>query len=238
MTSTFALLGATGLVGSNILKYLVHSPTPSTVITLTRRELDESVTSVAAAGKHTLNSKIEKDTAQWPTIFGDACKATTPPPIAFTALATTRAAAGGFDKQYALEHDVNIALAKAAKEAGVKTFVLISGGGADAKSSFAYVRMKGEIEDHIEEVGFEKYIIVRPGLLLGDRNESRLGESIFQGIAKGLRFVSGGVLSDPWAQTGDVVARAAVRAALDEGITGKKILYQKDIVHLGKKEDW
>ncbi|RVD88636.1 uncharacterized protein DFL_002813 [Arthrobotrys flagrans] len=237
MTTTFALLGATGLVGSNILKYLIQSPTPSTIVTLTRREHDEAITSSAAAANHTLTAKIDKDTAQWATIFGEACKVS-PPPIAFTALGTTRAAAGGFDKQYALEHDVNVAVAKAAKEAGVKTFVLISSSGANKDSSIGYPKLKGEIEQHIEEFGFEKLIILRPGLLLGSRNETRLAEGIFQAVAKGLRSVSGGTLSDFWAQGGDVVARAAVRAALDENIKGKKILYQKDIVELGKEEGW
>ncbi|EPS41530.1 hypothetical protein H072_4546 [Dactylellina haptotyla CBS 200.50] len=238
MSASFALLGATGLVGSNILKYLVHSPTPSTIITLTRRDLDDTTKSEAVAAKHTLTTKIEKDTAQWATIFGEACKTTTPAPIAVTAMGTTRAAAGGFEQQYALEHDVNLAVAKAAKEAGVKTFVLISSASASQASSIAYSKMKGEIEDHIEEVGFDKYIVVRPGLLLGPRNETRTGEGIFQAIAKGLKHVSGGALSDFWAQGSDVVARAAVRAALDDSITGKKILDQKEIVALGKKEDW
>ncbi|KAK6351274.1 Protein fmp52, mitochondrial [Orbilia javanica] len=237
MTSTFALLGATGLVGSNILKYLIQSPTPSTIVTLTRRNHDEATISSAAAANHTLTAKIEKDTAQWATIFGEACKMS-PPPIAFTAMGTTRAAAGGFDKQYALEHDVNVAVAKAAKEAGVKTFVLISSSWANKDSNVGYTKMKGEIEQHIQEFEFEKFIIVRPGLLLGPRNDSRLAEGLLQVIAKGLRSVSGGALSDSWAQGGDVVARAAVRAALDENIKGTKILYQNDIVELGKTEGW
>ncbi|KAF3917778.1 hypothetical protein ABW20_dc0103024 [Dactylellina cionopaga] len=236
--ASFALLGATGLVGSNIFKYLVQSPTPSTIITVTRRECDGVTISSAEAAKHTFIAKIEKDCSQWATIFGEACKTVTPAPIAFTAMGTTRAAAGGFDKQYELEHDVNVAVAKAAKEAGVKTFVLISSSGANKDSNMGYPMLKGKIEADIEEIGFEKYIILRPGLLLGTRNETRIAEGIIQAVAKGLRGVSGGALSDSWAQSGDMVARAAVRAALDDTITGKKILYGKDIVEIGKKEGW
>ncbi|EGX43324.1 hypothetical protein AOL_s00215g60 [Orbilia oligospora ATCC 24927] len=237
MTTTFALLGATGLVGSNILKYLIQSPTPSAIVTLTRREHDETIVSSAAAANHTLTAKIDKDTSKWATIFGEACKVS-PPPIVFTALATTRAAAGGLDKQYALEHDVNVAVAKAAKEAGVKTFVLISASRADKDSHMGYTKLKGDIEHHIEEFGFERFIILRPGLLLGSRNETRIAEGILQAVANGLRRISGGYLSDSWAQAGDVVARAAVRAALDDNVKGKKILYQNDIVELGNKEGW
>ncbi|KAF3925467.1 hypothetical protein ABW21_db0208526 [Orbilia brochopaga] len=240
MANNFAILGATGLVGSNIFKYLVQSPTPSNIITLTRRKLDEApaLALSTAPVDHTITQPIEADSSKWPAIFGDLCKTTTPPPIVFTGLATTRGAAGSFEKQYALEHDLNIELAKAAKDAGVKTFVLISSAGATKDSRVPYTRMKGEIEDDIEKCGFERYIIIRPGLLLGPRSEVRYAEGLMQMIARGLHKVSNGALSNPWAQSGDVVARAAVRAALDEGITGKKILGQHEIVQLGEKPDW
>ena len=59
-----------------------------------------------------------------------------PPSVLFYALATTRAAAGGFDEQYKLEHELNTELAKAAKEAGIKTYVLTSSAGAQSKFLF------------------------------------------------------------------------------------------------------
>ncbi|KAF3936685.1 hypothetical protein ABW19_dt0200214 [Dactylella cylindrospora] len=230
-TPSFALLGATGLVGSHILKFLLQSPTPSKIYTLTRRELNET------PGEHTINSTVDKDTDKWPALFHEGCESSGQPPITYTALATTRGAAGGFEKQYALEHDVNVAIAKAAKDAGVKTFVLISSGGADKSSMAGYTKMKGEIEEDIEACGFEKYIILRPGLLLGDRGETRLAEGLLRSVASGLGKLNK-ALSESWAVPAEVVAKAAVRASLDESITGKKILYHKDIWELGRKEGW
>jgi hypothetical protein len=76
---------------------------------------------------------VEKDTSKW----GPHISSLSPPPsVLFYALATTRAAAGGFDKQYKLEHELNTELAKAAKEAGIKTYILISTAGAQSKFLF------------------------------------------------------------------------------------------------------
>ncbi|EWC46892.1 hypothetical protein DRE_03904 [Drechslerella stenobrocha 248] len=238
MANSFAILGATGLVGSNIFKYLLQSPTPNTIMTLTRRALDESpiVAMVTRPADHTITEPVEPDTSKWPAAFGDLCKSTSPPPVVFTGLGTTRAAAGGIEKQYAIEHDINVDVAKAAKEAGVKTFVLISARNASPTSRIAYSKLKGDIEASIEAVGFERYIIVRPGWLLGPRTDQRHVEGFLQLIARGLASVSTSLV-DSFAQHAEVVARAAVRAALDESIKGKKILEQADIVKLGTKED-
>lgn len=47
--------------------------------------------------------------------------------------------------------------------------ILVSSGGADAKSSNAYMQMKGQLEEDVKEMDFKRCVILRPGLLLGDR---------------------------------------------------------------------
>ena len=157
----------------------------------------------------------------------------------FSALATTRAAAGGLKNQYKLEHDLNIELAKAAKEAGTKTYVLISSGGANPNSWFPYTKLKGEIEEHIKEIGFEHTIILRPGIIVGDREESRYVEAALQYTAKGLGHLHKS-LRDSWAQSADVIANAAVAAAIkaEKGEVKDKVwtLGQQDIIRLGLTE--
>lgn len=179
---------------------------------------------------------VEKDTTKW---VPHVASLSPSPHTLFSALATTRGAAGGFETQYKLEHDLNIELAKAAKAAGTKTYVLISAAGSNPKSSFAYVRMKGEIEEHIKEIGFDHTIIVRPGLIVGDRQESRPMEAIYRSIATGLGHLYSG-LKDPWAQDADVIAKAAILAAarVESGEIKDKVLVlgQHDIIRLGKKE--
>jgi uncharacterized protein YbjT (DUF2867 family) len=162
-----------------------------------------------------------------------------PPSVLFSALATTRAAAGGFDKQYKLEHDLNVELAEAAKKAGTKVYVLISSSGASSASRIGYSKMKGEIEDHIKELGFDQMVILRPGLIAGNRGESRMLEGVARKLAAGLGMISAS-LKDPWAQEAEVIGKAAVSAGL-KALNGEApakvwILSGADIVRLGRTE--
>lgn len=179
---------------------------------------------------------IEKDTTKWASHISSLSPA---PSVLFCGLATTRAQAGGFANQYKIEHDLNIELAKAAKAAGTKTYVLISSGGANAKSSMPYLRLKGEIEEHVKEIDFEHTIILQPGMILGHREESRFVESIIQGVA-GMMGKLHHSLRDSWAVSADVIAKAAIAAALkaEKGESTDKVwvLGQKDIIKLGDKE--
>jgi uncharacterized protein YbjT (DUF2867 family) len=131
----------------------------------------------------------------------------------FSGLATTRGAAGGFDNQRKIDYDLNLELAKAAKDAGVETYVLISAAGSNSKSMFAYVKMKGELEDSIRSLGFKHTVFVKPGFISGDRTNRDVGvaENVLKWVAKGMGGVHPG-LKNVWAQDGETIARAAVRA--------------------------
>lgn len=96
--------------------------------------------------------------------------------------------------------------------------------------------MKGELEDAVKTLGFKHCVILRPGLLVGDRSDTRVAESILRGIAKGLSSVSR-KLTDFWAQDVDLIGRAAVKA-VEMCADGKReegvwVLEQADIVSLG-----
>jgi len=103
-----------------------------------------------------------------------------------------------------------------------------------------YSKMKGELDDAVQALGFERTIIVKPGLLLGTRQDSRPPEFFFRKIADVLGAVSGDRLKNFWAQDAEIVARAAVKASLD-AVQGKqkeavRVLSQADIVRVGKTE--
>jgi uncharacterized protein YbjT (DUF2867 family) len=103
-----------------------------------------------------------------------------------------------------------------------------------------YSRMKGEIEDHIKELDFDKTIILQPGLITGKREESRPAEAIMRGVAGAFGAVSTKWLKDGWAQDADLIARAAVSAALkaEAGEVKDKVWVLKgsDIIRLGRTE--
>ncbi|UNI22580.1 Protein fmp52, mitochondrial [Purpureocillium takamizusanense] len=228
--SSAAVIGSTGLVGSNILSTLLSVDTFKTVHTISRR--------APKATAANLNAIVEEDNSKW----GAALAAIAPLPTAvFSALGTTRAAAGSIENQWKVDHDLNIELATAAKKAGVKTFVFVSSGGTRGflSSSFPYSKMKNGVEDAIKALDFEQAIILRPGMLLGNRGEGRALEGIFQGAVRGLGSISHG-LQDSVGQEADVVARAAIRAVqlANEGKAPGKYwsVEQKDIVRLGRTE--
>ncbi|EKG11786.1 NmrA-like protein [Macrophomina phaseolina MS6] len=229
------LAGSTGLVGSNILPTLLAHPSIAHTFAFTRRALPHTSPNLSTLPA---DPATVKDTATWPTLLPSPAPT---PSLFFSALGSTRAQAGSVEAQRAIDLDLNVALARAAKAAGVTTYVLISTGAANSASSFAYLKMKGELEDAVKALGFEHTVILRPGLLLGPREDSRPAEWALQKVAGLAGAVSGGVLSDFWAQDARVVARAAVKAGVMcvEGGRAEKGVWelgQKEIVRLGKTE--
>lgn len=117
--------------------------------------------------------------------------------------------------------------------------MLVSSGGANAKSHFPYMQMKGELEEAVKAIGFDHVVILRPGLLRG-REKPRLGERLIGAAFSFAGKVGGKGVEDGMAQNGDVVARAAVAAGLicvrGEREKGVWMVTQKDIVRLGRDE--
>ena len=139
-----------------------------------------------------------------------------------------------------MDYDLNLSLAKAAKESGVKVYVLISLAGASTGSMLPYGKMKAEIEKAVKELGFPHTVFVKPGLLVGARKDTRVTEAIVRTIAKGMGAISQAGLKDWWAQDADVVGRAAVAAGM-QCLEGKKEegvweVSQSDIIRLGRTE--
>ncbi|KAE8356450.1 hypothetical protein BDV28DRAFT_127008 [Aspergillus coremiiformis] len=200
-----ALLGCTGMVGSHILNNLLANPSVARVDTISRR-----TPQAASAAQAKLSTLVSDDTSRWAS---ELSSLSPPPAIFISSFGTTRANAGGFDNQYKVEHGLNVEMARAARDAGTKVYVLISSGGASKDSYFAYPRMKGEIEEEVKALGFERTVILRPGVIAGQRDESRPVEAVFRAVAGFAGKLHSG-LKDGWAQEADVIGKAAVNAAL------------------------
>jgi nucleoside-diphosphate-sugar epimerase len=218
------------LVGANIVSTLLAGETFAAVQTVSRRQPKSTGTKLQAT--------IEADTAQWVTRF----KGLSPVPrTVFSALGTTRAQAGGLQNQWKIDHDMNVEIAKAAKEAGVTTFVFISSAGIDglAASWMPYSKMKQGVEATIKSLDFDQAIIIRPGLIMGDREVPHTGAGFLHAVVYGLGRVSQGI-QDNLGQDADVIGRAAVQAArvASEGKAPSKywVVERDDIVRMGRTE--
>lgn len=193
----------------------------------------------ASSAKVSVNVIQSTETDEWASQFPTASRATSQR-IFFTALGTTRPAAGSFEAQRKVDYDLQLDLIKAAKSAGVQTCVLISSRGSSPKAMWPYPRMKGELEEQVKQIGFQHAIILRPGLIMGTREDRRPFEFGARKVAAGLKALTGGFLSDGWAQEAPVIARAAIQAALDcateKRQPGVWVLEQADILKLGIHE--
>ncbi|KAI9886094.1 MAG: poly(A)-specific ribonuclease [Watsoniomyces obsoletus] len=230
MTSA-AIVGSTGQVGSHILSLLLELPNISSVTALARRPLQVEDAS------HKLNALVEPDSSQW----GTKLRAARPTPqILFSGLGTTRAQAKGLENQRKIDFDLNMEVAKAAKESGTEVYVLISSAFVSTSSMIPYSRLKAEIEEAAKALDFKHLVLVKPGLIVGDRSEAGVAEVALRTVAKFTGKLTGGALKNFWAQDKDVIAKAAVSAGMKclEGQAPGKVwlVEQADIVRLGQTE--
>jgi uncharacterized protein YbjT (DUF2867 family) len=164
MGNTAVLLGASGLVGGYCLQTLLADPACERIILLTRREL-------VAVRHPRLMQRIVNFDALTLADFASA-------EVVYCALGTTMRKAGSKEAFRRVDVDYQLAAAKLGRQAGARQFVLVSAVGADAASNNFYLRTKGELEQEIGELGFAGLHIFRPSLLLGKREEFRLGERL------------------------------------------------------------
>lgn len=164
MTKTAILIGATGLVGSEVLNLLLKDDRFSIIKVFHRRRTGISHPKLE---EHIID--FEKIDEWRDLITGDEL---------YSALGTTAKKAGSQEAQYTIDFTYQYETAKTAAENGVKKYSLVSSAGADYQSRVFYSRLKGELDDAIKELPFEVITILRPSILDGDRNESRPGEKV------------------------------------------------------------
>lgn len=155
--------GGTGLIGKEILKILLAKPGAIYTIGRTPPKNVEGNIHFIAWNFQAPNS---------PEGLTAKCD------IGFCTLGTTIKKAGSQENFKKVDHDFVVSFAKLCKDQGAKIFVVVSSLGANSKSSVFYNRIKGETEQSLRKIGFEKLIILRPSLLLGDRAEYRPAEKL------------------------------------------------------------
>jgi uncharacterized protein YbjT (DUF2867 family) len=212
------VVGATGLVGAELVRQLLGDARFASVVVLARRPT--GVTH-AKLREHVVDFGAP---ASWRELVrGD---------VLFSALGTTLRAAGSAAAQYEVDHGYQLRVAEAARRNGVATYVLVSSGGASPRSRIFYSRMKGELERDVEALRFPRSRILRPGLLDGERREVRAGE---RWALRVLRPLAPVLPSGVRPIRAEVVARAAIAAARDPA-PGTVRYEARDLFLLGSKQ--
>lgn len=207
--STVALLGATGLVGRHVLDLLASDRAFERVVAIARRKFAEATAPRVEAQIVDMEHLEDR-----PDLFRvDQVICT---------LGTTIKAAGSKSRFRDVDYGIPLTAARVALREGVRHFLVVSALGADPHSRFFYNRVKGEMEEALRTLGFRSVTIVRPSLLLGEREEFRLGEE----VAKRLAWIVPGKYRPVEARD---VAGALVRSA-KEDVPGLHIFESAEIV--------
>jgi uncharacterized protein YbjT (DUF2867 family) len=171
MSQTVALLGATGLVGGHILQNLLKDPLYSSIRVIGRRsvnianpKIDERIIAMDDV------KLLEEAIAGCETVF--------------VAVGTTTAKVeGDHDAYKRVDFDIPVNAAKAAAKYGVYGFVLVSSIGADPNNNNNfYLKLKGVTEEAVCKEHIPQILVFRPSLLIGERQERRIGEKIGQAV--------------------------------------------------------
>jgi uncharacterized protein YbjT (DUF2867 family) len=219
-TINVILAGATGLVGRQLLNALLNDRRTGAVHLLLRRAV------LDLPGSRRLHVHHVDFAAPLPPL--------PPADEAYIALGTTMRAAGSRAAFRAVDVDAVLACARAAHGAGVRRLAAVSALGADARSSVFYNRVKAEAEAGLAQIGFDRLVIARPSLLVGDRDglgqPMRLGESVMLALLRPLSYVLPRGARPIHART---VARALVRTLRDGDAASVQVLESAALQTLG-----
>lgn len=219
MTPVLLLAGATGLVGSEVLRLALGDPRVAKVVVLVRKRLDLS------------HPKLE----QWVSESGDLLSGLRDAPVdaVVCSLGTTmRNVDGDKQKFIHVDHDLVLGLGSWAKNHSSGAFCAVSAVGADARSRFFYNKVKGDTEEGLKALGLPSLHIFQPSILTGPRKEKRIGERIGVGVMRVFSPLMFGSWDRYKPMPHHVLAKALLNAALTQATSPPATHQYRQIVKL------
>ena len=213
---TALLFGSSGLIGGHLTKQLIENSSYSKVKLFVRADPKINNPKIQVIKTDFNNLQNHKD-----DITGDDC---------FFCIGTTKQNAPDKDEYRRIEYNIPVEIAKIAKSNSIKSFLYVSSGFADPKSSGVYLKNKGDVEEELKSLNFLKLGIMRPSFLIGDRKEKRIGEKIGIFIFKLISPFFLGPLKKMKPINSEKVAKAMIKIA-NENLK-KTILESDEIVEI------
>ncbi|WP_321959177.1 NAD-dependent epimerase/dehydratase family protein [Burkholderia cenocepacia] len=210
------LAGATGLVGHEILRFLLADHSVDEVHVLARRapSLKDPKLVVHIVDFRHLPPLMKVDEV-------------------YLVLGTTIRAAGSQQAFRAVDFDANLAVAEASVRAGARRIALVSAVSANAQSRIFYNRVKGELEDALKQLPLDALVIAQPSLLRGDRSAlnqpTRIGERLATGLS---RFIEPMLPLDYRPVDADAVGRALLMTL--PTAQGTVVLLPSELTRIGR----
>lgn len=199
-----ALVGASGLIGSSLIRLAVGR-SDLRIVAVARRELELPP-----------GARMEVLLAE-PANWADAIAATNAD-VLVSALGTTWHKSGRDEAAFRrVDQALVLDCAQAAKAAGIRQMIAVSSVGADPLAKNFYLRVKGEVEQQLGKVGLPRLDLLRPGLLRGQRDELRLAEKLGMIASPVLDLALHGAYAKYRSISAELVAKAIV------GLTREKM---------------
>lgn len=198
------VIGATGLVGKQLLKRLQEEPTC------------QEITAVVRTYQNDLETlgKVKQLVLEDFLMLND--QDISKHSHGFSCLGTTMKKAGSKQAFYNIDYTINAHFAELLQQSQAH-YVLLSAMGANSQSHFYYNRVKGELEDYVQTLMLDRISLIRPSLLIGERPEQRFLEDAAQQVYHKLsRFIPDSFPYKP--VTAAQVAHTMVEAALTQTV--------------------
>ncbi|MBO9130556.1 oxidoreductase [Bacillus sp. 165] len=194
------VLGATGLIGQEVVGILLKSNEYERVTVLVRNYLPFQ------------HEKLEQVIINFDQL--ESCEFYFKVDDVYSCLGTTIKKAKSRENFTTVDYHYTLQAARLAEKQGVKNFLTVTAMGANEKSNIFYNRVKGEVERDLQKLDINGIHIFRPSLLLGERQEFRMGEKMGEGAARLFSFLFIGPLRKYKAIYGKQVALGMYVTAL------------------------
>ena len=202
MEKTAILLGATGLTGSLLLDLLLEDERYKTIKVFTRTPLAfKHPKIVNFTGDVIALERFEND------FTGDEV---------FCCIGTTAKKTPDRQMYRQIDYGIPVKAAELCKKNKIPTFVVVSALGADAQSSIYYSRTKGEMEEAVLGIKLKDTYILRPSLIIGNRKEKRMAESLASSFFKIAAPIMTGPLKKYAPNKATDIAKAMLAVANDK----------------------
>lgn len=211
------VVGATGLTGMSLVKQLCENEEYVSVMVIARRNLNFEHPKLEVKIRDF--DKLEESDIEFAHEL-------------FCCLGTTIKKAGSREEFEKVDFEYPLMVASLAKKRGIPHMLVITAMGANEKSPFYYNRVKGKLEHDLKEIGLQRLSIIRPSLLIGDRDEFRFGERIGEVVLKGIKPFLVGPLERSRAIEASQVAKAMIVIALHGKIQPITIFSSQELAKL------
>ena len=199
---TALVFGSSGLIGGHLINQLIKDNNYNKIKLFVRSEPEINDPKVEIIKTDFNNLENHKE-----DIKGDDC---------FFCIGTTKQNSPDKNEYRRVVLDVPKQIAQIAKSNSVNSFIFVSSGYADPKSSGDYLKFKGEVEEELKRLNFPKLGIMRPSFLLGNRKEKRVGEKIGIFVFKLLSPLFLGPLKKMKPIHSETVAKAMIKISRSE----------------------